>query len=399
MQTLASRFFNPQKIPEIRLVFRVVECMYIALLVVMIAIDPQWQSELKAPWPEWVIYICLVGLFGLSWIYPNQQPGWQRRLYIILAGLLIILPICSGASFDLLLYLLIAKACFLLSPKDLLTAVLGLGATWSIAQIWLIQVVIIPLLNTRPAEPPDPQRFFFSAVFASLGNYIIICTFVLLLSLTILREQHSRLKAQQLMQEVESLAAALERSRIAREIHDALGHTLTSLNVQIELAERLQQRDPARSAGSMGIAKQLANQCLQDVRHAVQTMKDTAFDLNVAIQGLIEPMQMNSHLKLQTAVMLPTLSPMVSHQIYCIVQEGLTNIQRHAQASVVDLRAELVGQTVMVVLRDNGVGFDLSEIAGGFGLRSMTERAQLMGGRLEIQSGAEGTHLCLMVPL
>jgi signal transduction histidine kinase len=220
---------------------------------------------------------------------------------------------------------------------------------------------------------------------------------VLLLSFTILREQRSRARAEQLAAEVEVLAATVERSRIAREIHDSLGHRLTTLDVQLELAQRLQGRDGDRCAQSISIAKQLAAQCLQDVRHAVHSMGKQNFDLNRAIQELVQPMSLSSLATINPQ--FPPLPPTLSHQIYCIVQEGLTNIQRHSKATKVVLEGGLKGNCLMLKLRDNGIGFNLDRANLGFGLRSMTERAQIVGGQLQIQSiPGEGTELYLEIP-
>jgi signal transduction histidine kinase len=271
------------------------------------------------------------------------------------------------------------------------------GVVWNTAQMRIFYQSI-DFINNVPADI-NPQRLLISTILASFGVYITACTFVLLLSLTIVREQRSRARAEQLTHEIETLAATVERSRIAREIHDSLGHTLTALNVQLELAQKLQQRDPDRAGQSIDIAQQLAIQCLQDVRHAVHSMQDRTIDLNTAIQTLIQPLQSHSNLQLAVTLRFPALSPTTSHQIYCIIQEGLTNIQRHAQATQVQLQGELIDDHIVVTLQDNGVGFHLDQAVTGFGLRSMTGRAVSLGGKLTIDSAPEqGTRIHLTAP-
>jgi signal transduction histidine kinase len=207
------------------------------------------------------------------------------------------------------------------------------------------------------------------------------------------------LKAEQLTAEVELLAASVERSRIAREIHDSLGHRLTTLDVQLELAQKLQNRDPDRVSAAIDIAKQLAHQCLQDVRHAVHSMANQSFDLDAAIQQLVQPLQANPELQLEIRTKFPPLTATLSHQIYCIIQEGLTNIQRHSKATHIMLQGGLIEDVIQVKLSDNGVGFNLDQASTGFGLRSMNERAQLIGGQLTIGSVPnQGTQIHLSVP-
>ena len=103
---------------------------------------------------------------------------------------------------------------------------------------------------------------------------------MLLLSFAVIAERKSRQKAEFLAKEVEALAATLERTRIARDIHDSLGHTLTTLDIQLEVAQTLRQRAPEQALQALDTAKLLASQCLADVRRAVQTMRQTNFNLN-----------------------------------------------------------------------------------------------------------------------
>jgi signal transduction histidine kinase len=408
---MSVRLLDRFKAPEIRHVFLVVEWMSLAIFAVVVAVE---STSILAEWanrvmlPHWFGYILLAGLFGLSCIFPIQWSLQWRRLYVALSTILILSAVLIGYSFDILLYLLIAKSCFLLNRRDLLVMIGLVGLVWNASQIWLVRQSL-DILSQQPQEILNNQRLFFSTVFATIGFYIVICTFVLLLSFMILREQRSRARAEQLTKEVETLAATIERSRIAREIHDSLGHRLTALNVQIELAQKLQQRDPDRATQSIEIAQQLANQCLQDVRHAVHSMSDRNLDLNIALQSLLQPMRADPDLQLVVALNFPPLPPTISHQIYCIIQEGLTNIQRHAQATKIKLIGEFVDDRILVVIQDNGIGLNLDQAETGFGLRSMSERAQLIGGRLEVYSTqavdystdshqAQGTQIHLELP-
>jgi signal transduction histidine kinase len=380
-----------------RYMFRLVEWTIIGIALGTMLLDEPWQAwESRLLLPRISGYFLLAGLFGLSCIFPIKRPLWQRRLYVTLAAALIISANFGGYIFDVFLYLLIAKSCFLLSRRDLVTLMVVTGLLWNLSVIWVFYQSI-DLINQRPPTF-DRQRLLISASLTSFGVYITASAFVLLLSLTVLREQRSRARAEQLTQEMETLAATAERSRIAREIHDSLGHTLTALNVQIELAQKLQQRDPDRATQSLDIAQQLSIQCLQDVRQAVHSMQKRPIDLNQAIQALVQPLQSHGNVQLDLSLRFPTLPPTMSHQIYCIIQEGLTNIQRHAQATQVQLQAELTQDQIVVMLQDNGVGFHLDQ--AGFGLRSMSDRAASLGGRLDIDSVPDqGTQINFTAPI
>ena len=173
-------------------------------------------------------------------------------------------------------------------------------------------------------------RIITNIVMGDLAN----CVFVLLLGNVWVEEQKSRQKAERLTKQVETLATDLERNRIARDIHDTLGHSLTSLDVQIELAQRLQATEPARAQQAIDLAKKLSSQALDNVRQALGTMKRSNFDLTEAIVALAEQ---NHPFQIFVDVSFPQLSLQSSYQLYCIIQESITNIQKHAQAERVTI--------------------------------------------------------------
>jgi signal transduction histidine kinase len=377
------------------------EWLTIVAFLLVLVLEPKTPAPLADFFaPKWVGYAVLSGLSALSCVFPGQWKLWQRYGYVLVSFGLMLIGVTAGNSFDVLFYLLIAKCCFLFTRRHLIVLLTGMGILWNLATIWLVQRSRL-MLEAHAAEIlKETQGYILPTVVGSIAIYIAICAFLILLSFTLLREQKIRSQAEKLAAEVEILAATVERSRIAREIHDSLGHRLTTLDVQLELAQKLQDRDPVRASQSIDIAKQLASQCLQDVRHAVHSMGNQVFDLNVAIQTLVQPLDSNPEVRLNYSTAFPPLPATLSHQIYCIIQEGLTNIQRHAKASQIWLQGQRVGDMIRVELRDNGVGFNLDRAPSGFGLRGMSERAQLVGGHLEIYSDpGAGTSLCFEVPV
>lgn len=106
--------------------------------------------------------------------------------------------------------------------------------------------------------------------------------FTIMLSQTIVVQQEKDQKIEELSEQVESLAATLERTRIAREIHDSLGHTLTDLDTQLAVAQTLRSHDPDRAFAAVDTAKQLSRQCMEDVSQALKRMRESDFDLDRA---------------------------------------------------------------------------------------------------------------------
>ncbi len=215
----------------------------------------------------------------------------------------------------------------------------------------------------------------------------------------VIAEYKSRLRAEQLSEQVESLVATLERTRIAREIHDSLGHTLTALDIQLEVAQKLRFHNLEQAFEAVDTAKMLAGQCIEDASFALHRMRQSDFDLNQALTALMEQMRQNA-VQVQWEVNLPQLSIHQSYQIYCIVKEGLVNVQKHARASQVSFCGRLTSEGIILDLKDNGIGFDPKTKYAGFGIQGMVERVQLLGGKVEIKTAlAQGTQIMVILPL
>ena len=266
---------------------------------------------------------------ALSLIFPTNRLLWQRRAYVFLEMLLIIPTKITDWNLEIILYFFIAKSCFAVNRKDVAITTAITGIAWITINVLIVPSKIDFARSHRDdllIEPTDTKHIITAVIINDVGAYIACSIFVILLSFAVIAEQKSRKKAVALAQQVETLAASLERSRIARDIHDSLGHTLTTLDIQLELAQRLHQRHPDKSLQALNTAKDLASQSLAEVRRALHTMRESDFDLNKALVMLVEQVKQNQPFKIHLQLNLPPLPLQTNHQLYCIVQEGLTNI-------------------------------------------------------------------------
>ncbi len=222
-----------------------------------------------------------------------------------------------------------------------------------------------------------------------------------------LEESHRQLK--EYSDQIEELATTKERNRLARDIHDTLGHYLTVINVQLEKALAFRDKKPQEAELAVSEAKRLASEALRDVRHSVAVLRNTPDTLPLvpSLTALVEHMRTERRdVELTIAGNQAAFSQPTQLTLYHAVQEGLTNIQKHANAThvVVDLRYD--DDEATLSLRDNGRGFDpliLQHLPpgreGGYGLLGLQERLQLVGGRLHIDSHpGDGTCLLVHVP-
>ena len=210
-------------------------------------------------------------------------------------------------------------------------------------------------------------------------------------------------RSQTLNDRIAEMTTLQERNRIARDIHDSLGHALVALNIQIEASLALWQADPKQAIASLREAKQLGSDALAAVRTSVSEIRADALQgqlLEQALDKLVKEFQQTSRIAPTVEIDLSYPFPNeVNIAVYRIIQEGFTNICKYAQATQVRLSLKTTPEALQLQLKDNGGGFcqDFSRSAKpisdlstgtGFGLKGMEERAAALGGQLAIKSGA-----------
>jgi signal transduction histidine kinase len=198
------------------------------------------------------------------------------------------------------------------------------------------------------------------------------------------------------------LATTKERNRIAREIHDGLGHYLTVVFVQLEAAEKLFAKDPARSVAAIAKARELTHEGLDEVRRAVSVLRGSGSTARTLLSSLEALACASTESGLDTRFLVhgaprPLAEP-TEFALYRAAQEALTNVSRHAAAHHVKLDLVFTApSTVALRVEDDGIGCERAE--GGFGLVGLRERAELVGGEVAIRTArGQGFALELRVP-
>lgn len=185
--------------------------------------------------------------------------------------------------------------------------------------------------------------------------------------------------------QADELATTRERNRLAREIHDGVGHYLTTIKVQLDAAAALLPVDPPRAADSVHKAARLAGEALDDVRRSVGTLSadTTRPPLADSLRHLAADASPPPALHIAGAPRpLPTAA---EHALYRAAQEGLTNIRKHAHATAASLTLDFRDpRHVRLTVLDNGSGARAAPLApgSGYGLRGLHERIALLGGRV-----------------
>jgi signal transduction histidine kinase len=204
---------------------------------------------------------------------------------------------------------------------------------------------------------------------------------------------------------LEHLTTSRERNRLAREIHDTLAHTLSGLAVNLEAVTALWENDPSHAKDILNQSLSVTRNGLVETRRAIQALRAGPLDdlgLSLALKQLA--LSSADRYSLKPDIHLPDqldgMEPAVEQCIYRIVEEGLRNTCQHAKASLFSLSLSREGQAWVLILSDDGCGFDSHHNDPGehFGIKGMKERAETVGGVLNINTQpGKGTTIKLVI--
>jgi PAS domain S-box-containing protein len=199
-----------------------------------------------------------------------------------------------------------------------------------------------------------------------------------------------------------------ERRRLARELHDEIGQMLTTVGMRLH---RLKTVCDATAEVALNEDIAIVNRAIEQVRELSLNLRPPMLDvlgLEAALRWYAQKQSERSGLEVQLAghLNVPRLDPDLEIACFRVVQESITNVLRHAQARHVWIELQEEDAELSVVIRDDGVGFDVAAMqkragcGGSFGILAMRERIELLSGRLEIQSApGQGTRICACFPL
>jgi two-component system, NarL family, sensor histidine kinase DesK len=322
-----------------------------------------------AGWKMWSVTalataIFLVLYFGLFWL---QKP--RSLLHIggmVILGL-VFAPINGGAS-----TFFVFAAAFV--PFCVQTERAGVGLIAGIVALAGIETQVFHLNGW----------FFFYAggLAAAVGGSNIYFA----------QRNRALAKLRMANDEIEHLATVAERERIARDLHDVLGHTLSVIILKSELAGKLMDRDPQRAGNEIREVEQISRQALSEVRDAIRGYRSQGLPAELAkAKATLETAGVS--VKCEAAKL--TLPAVHESVLSMAVREAVTNVVRHAQARNCSMRLGQRNGSCHLEVEDDGRGGDHSE---GNGLRGMRERVEMLGGTLTRDSQA-GTRITINLPL
>jgi signal transduction histidine kinase len=205
--------------------------------------------------------------------------------------------------------------------------------------------------------------------------------------------QEARQALERARQRDAELVVLRERERLARDLHDSLGHALVALTVQLEAVQRLYAVDPERAAAQVEAMKALTRASMAELRRSLDGLRAPGLGqrpLRPSLQALSLEIgqRTGAEVVCQVAEGMEALQPEVAEALWRVVQEALTNIEKHARARHIQVCIEQTPDAVMVRVGDDGCGLPAHAVSSPdhYGLRGMRERVEGLGGTLRLQS-------------
>ena len=335
------------------------------------------------------LFACYLG-FGASYWWLSRGLGqgsarWpDRALLLLLTVLALAVSYFNGSGLGSILLMVAAGVIPWLLPA-------GSG----VVLLLLSQLAVLPIYYTVFRMP------LFEALMQSL-LYAGFSMFIYVTSLVARQQAQARDEQRRLNAELRATRALLaesarvnERTRISRELHDLLGHHLTALSLNLEVASHITE---GQAQEHVRQAQTLAKLLLTDVREAVSQLRESgAIDLGAALRPLAENVpKLDIHMDIQHP--LTVEDPERAHVLLRCAQEAITNAVRHASARNLWLSAHNDGRQVVMQVRDDGAGAE--QLVPGNGLQGLRERLRQCGGRLEIATGrGQGFRLTMTLPV
>jgi signal transduction histidine kinase len=364
---------------------------YLAVMVICVL----GVGSLSRPLPR-LLFTLLCGAFALLNFHATRSGAiskWPQRYFatqtLVFLGLVALRP--PSDAFVFLLLILTIQASILFPGR--------LAAPW-ITLFFLLGS--LPGFLTLERENALGQLLVNSAAFLLLG----------MLGHSTRQSELARRENQALVeilqtvqQQLQALAVVEERNRLAREIHDGLGHYLSATTVQIQGAQALLETSgvTTEALGALRKAETLLQEALADVRRSVASLRATPAQsgaLPAAIAELVAQSQGDSGLRVRFDLQGSprALSSQVELTLYRAAQEGLTNVRKHARATTVSVVLRYEDGKVELCVADDGRGSSTAQLQG-YGLLGLRERVQLVGGAVAIDSApGQGWRLEVEVP-
>lgn len=381
---------------------------YILYFTIVIVFLFTFIQNIGDPWVVIVLIGFMVGSITLrrAVIYPSEKHSYIGKLLLLLDIALVFATNLSdqGNSSGILYYILIADCA--IEYSALFTGLITFLCFLSYHFSQYMKEIRPSLLDTLPVMGLNSLSYLGVFAIMYLAKYEIkqrqkLSDTMYELKVKSKQLENTYLKLKETSKELEELTIVAERNRIAREIHDTVGHTLTTVLLELEAGERLIEVNKDSAIDKIRLAKAQVRRGLQDIRESVKTLQSgrELMDFVPSLKLLLEETTKHGEIYIKYDIKeIPKLTPTQEKAIYRALQEGLTNGIRHGNSTAFVFVLEVVNDDIKFLLQDNGIG--TKSITKGFGLSAMEARIKELGGFLMVQAAPEeGFQINISIPL
>jgi signal transduction histidine kinase len=360
--------------------------------------------------------LCVMG-FGILGLPLAKAKLSHKIVYLLLEFGLLFLPMLldnRNQAFPFLTILLVIRSCQMFKLRECLIILVLAFTSFALHLTRESQQVAKLLQSLQSSSSNQNLLSSDNILLIRLGGtisfgFMLLALMMLVNSLLSVHQSRQQLTIahEQLRQyalRIESQATLQERNRIAREIHDSLGHVLTAQSIQLENALIFCPPDAQKTQGFLSQSRQLCSKALQEVRQSVATLRSLPSleqSLEKLIHVAVQEFQQISEIAVNCSIFTnQTVPAEVNIMIYRIIQEALINVYKHSAASEVQIHLQATTDHLAISISDNGRGFDPNYNQTGFGLQGMQERAAVFNGKLHlISQPGQGCKVVILIPL
>lgn len=372
--------------------------------------------------PRMILLICILWMGVLCVTFLLRQFWKQMQSYQVLATLIFDMAVCVALmvlldfNYNGLLLLVFANILAYVKDGKTKLSLVALAIGGYLVADYEFLSIYLPLYNISDYiryYPSGVQQYLFSAY-----NVVISLNIILFISycVYVINAQRGTIeKVNQLYHELqtaneqlkeyadmsERMAQTRERNRLAREIHDTLGHTLTGIATGIDACVAIMDVSPEQTKKQLELLSKVSREGIKDIRRSVNELRPDALEhlsLEVAIRKMVTEMSQVSDVKIHfdTYEKCLKFDEDEENAVYRVIQESITNAVRHGHAGEIWITLERIDGEVLLVIRDNGIGCE--EIKSGFGTRHIKERIEMLKGTVTFD-GHHGFTVTARIPI
>lgn len=361
----------------------------------------EWKSAMLVVITESVLTLCE----GLRLFVVKKRSVGNSILYVLNALAIVSFMLLAENSIFLIVYMLFLTEFYIDASKPKFSIY---WICFSIPFYVLVYMIRLFLLNNTMLPLSQVIAQSVGGILALMLHFLIVHVGLafyrqfLRLNKALAELDESKKELEKAYAAAAEVATLEERQRIAKDVHDTAGHSLTTVIMQTEAAKRILENDPEEAKQKIIAANLQAKHALEELRESVHLLsgREEMPTLKQVLLDIVHDSTDGTGIIIRSAIEEVETSEAKQRFLCNTLKEGISNGLRHGGATAFWFELKIENEEIVFVLSDNGKGADMSALQEGFGLTTMRERASSLGGKLRLSADLEeGFEICLILPM